>query len=84
MKCSNDEENREVIGDIKTESVHEVWHGEKLNAVRKLQKCDRGFMDSEVCRSCYLPRKTTEEVAKIDERSFIVRNYTLRSQIVGK
>ena len=34
MKCSNDEENREVIGDIKTESVHEVWHGEKLNAVR--------------------------------------------------
>ena len=27
MKCSNDEENKEVIGDIKTETVHQVWHG---------------------------------------------------------
>lgn len=84
MKCSNDEENREIIGDIKTQSVHEVWHGKKLNAVRELQKCNRGFMDSEVCRRCYLPRKTTEEVAQIDDRSFIVRNYTLRNQVVGK
>jgi radical SAM protein with 4Fe4S-binding SPASM domain len=84
MKCSNDEENREVVGDIKEQTVHEVWHGEKLNAVRELHKRDRGFMESEVCRRCYLPRKTTEEPAEIDGRSFIVRNYTFRLQVVGK
>ena len=84
MKCSNDEENREVVGDLKTQSVHDVWHGEKLNAVRQLHKQDRGFMQSDVCRRCYLPRKTTEEPAEIDGRTFIVRNYTFRIQVVGK
>jgi radical SAM protein with 4Fe4S-binding SPASM domain len=84
MKCSNDEENREVVGDINTQTVHEVWHGEKLNGVRALHKEDRGFMKSEVCRRCYLPRKTTEEPAEIDGRSFIVRNYTFRIQVVGQ
>jgi radical SAM protein with 4Fe4S-binding SPASM domain len=84
MKCSNDEENREVVGDINIQTVHEVWHGEKLNGVRALHKEDRGFMKSEVCRRCYLPRKTTEEPAEIDGRSFIVRNYTFRIQVVGQ
>ena len=84
MKCSNDEENREVVGDLKSQTVHEIWHGEKLNAVRALHKQDRGFMQSEVCRKCYLPRKTTEEPAEIDGRTFIVRNYTFRIQVVGK
>lgn len=84
MKCSNDEENREVVGDLKGQTVHEVWHGEKLNAVRALHKQDRGFMQSEVCRKCYLPRKTTEEPAEIDGRTFIVRNYTFRIQVVGQ
>lgn len=84
MKCSNDEENQDVVGDIRRESVREVWHGEKLEAVRALHKRDRGFMESEVCRRCYLPRKTTEEPAEIDGRSFLVRNYTFRLQVVGK
>lgn len=84
MKCSNDEENREVIGDIRQETVHQIWHGEKMQAVRELHKRKRGFMDSEVCRRCYLPRQTTEEVASVDGREFIVRNYTNRAQVVGK
>lgn len=84
MKCSNDEENQEVVGDIRRESVRDVWHGEKLEAVRALHKQDRGFMASGVCRRCYLPRKTTEEQAEVDGRSFIVRNYTFRIQVVGK
>ena len=84
MKCSNDEENREVVGDLNHQSVHEVWHGEKLTAVRDLHKRERGFMESDVCRHCYLPRKTTEERASIRDREFIVHNYTMREQTVGK
>ena len=78
------EENRVVVGNLNRQTVHEVWHGEKLTAVRELHKRDRGFMESAVCRKCYLPRKTTEEPAEIDGRSFIVRNYTFRIQVVGK
>lgn len=84
MKCSNDEENREVIGDINKETVRQVWHGEKMQAVREVQKQPGGFMQSAVCRKCYLPRETNEEEASIDGRTFIVRNYLHRSQEIGK
>ena len=84
MKCSNDEENLEVIGDINAETVHQVWHGEKMNAVRELHKRDRGFMESKVCRKCYLPRKTEEEPSEVNGRSFVVKNYMFRVQTIGE
>ena len=84
MKCANDELNSEVVGDIKTETVHEIWHGEKLTAVRELHMRDRGFLESPVCKRCCLPRKTADEPAEIDGRSFSVKNYTFRVQVVGK
>ena len=84
MKCSNDEENREVIGDIKTQTVHEIWHGPQMQAVRDQHKRANGFMESAVCRKCYLPRQTRDEEATVDGRTFVVRNYVNRSQTVGK
>ncbi|CAN4273447.1 Radical_SAM domain containing protein [Methylophilaceae bacterium] len=84
MKCSNDEENREVIGDIEKETVHQVWHGEKMQAVRNMHLQPRGFMQSAVCRKCYLPRKTEDEAAQVGERTFTVRNYVHRIQLIGK
>lgn len=84
MKCSNDEENRETVGDIKRETVHQIWHGEKLTAVRELHKRAQGFMSSEVCRKCYLPRKTMDELAEVNGRQFTVKNYIFRLQVIGK
>lgn len=84
MKCSNDEENREVIGDINKQSVHEVWHGEAMQKVRDQHQRARGFMESPVCRKCYLPRKTQDEEAQVGARTFTVRNYVHRIQVVGK
>lgn len=84
MKCSNDEENDEVVGDINKESIKTVWHGEQLNAIRELQKQPNGFLKSAVCRKCYLPRVTEVEDAQIDDRTIIVLNYVDRSQEIGK
>jgi radical SAM protein with 4Fe4S-binding SPASM domain len=84
MKCSNDEENREVIGDARTQSVHEIWHGEKMKAVREMHLQPRGFLNSPVCRRCYLPRKTEDDLGRVDDRTFVVRNYTRRNQLIGK
>ncbi|HLP97547.1 MAG TPA: radical SAM/SPASM domain-containing protein [Sideroxyarcus sp.] len=84
MKCSNDEENREVIGDIKKETVHQVWHGENMNAVREMHKQPCGFMQSAVCRKCYLPRLTQDEEAQVGDRKFIIKNYVHRAQAIGK
>jgi len=57
MKCSNDQENREIIGDANKQTIHALRHSEKMKAVRDLHKRDRGFMKSAVCKHCYLPRK---------------------------
>ncbi|HEY4372675.1 MAG TPA: radical SAM/SPASM domain-containing protein [Burkholderiales bacterium] len=84
MKCSNDEENREVIGDARTQTVHEIWHGEKMQKVREMHLQPRGFMNSAVCRKCYLPRKTQDDVGEVGGRTFVVRNYTRRIQLIGK
>lgn len=84
MKCSNDEENREVIGDINKQTVHAIWHGEAMQRVRDLHKKSKGFMDSAVCKKCYLPRKTKDEESQVGARTFIVRNYVHRIQVVGK
>ena len=84
MKCSNDEESAEVIGDINHDSVHSVWHGEKMNRVRDLHKQLGGFRQSSVCQKCYLPRKTESEISTINLHTFTVENYTNRIQVVGK
>ncbi len=84
MKCSNDEENWEVIADIKTETVHQVWHGDDMNKIREMHKKPLGFMESAVCRKCYLPRETIDEEASVDDRTFTVKNYIDRTQVVGK
>ena len=84
MKCSNDEETQEVIGDIKKESVHAVWHSEAMTRVREMHKQPRGFMQSPVCRKCYLPRMTRDDISQVSGRIFLVKNYTQRIQIIGK
>ena len=84
MKCSNDEENVELVGDVKIETVHQIWHGEKMQKVREMHKKPRGFMDSNICKKCYLPRKTIDEKAEVNGRTFTVRNYVFRIQEVGK
>lgn len=84
MKCSNDEENREVVGNANQETVHQIWHGEAMNRVRALHRQPRGFLQSSVCKRCYLPRNTEEESASVGSRTFVIKNYTRRLQIVGR
>ena len=83
MKCSNDEENREVIGDLNKETVHQVWHGEAMREVRMMHRMKQGFMQSKVCRDCYLPRKTQDETVSMSGREFVVKNYVNRTQKIG-
>lgn len=84
VKCSNDEHNQEVIGDLKQQSVKQIWHGEAMTKVREMHMQTRGFMQSPVCRKCYLPRMTRDDVGQVDGRTFIVKNYTRRIQIIGR
>ncbi len=85
LMCSNDEENMNVIGDINIESLYSIWHGEKLELIRKEMKKKGGFKNISVCRKCYLPRATEEnEKAYVNGREIIIKNYVGRTQIVGE
>ena len=79
MLCANDEKNMHTIGNIKEESVYDIWHGEKLNSVRNIHKKPCGYKELEVCRHCYLPVETEDgERAIVNGREIIVRNYVYK------
>ncbi len=85
MMCTNDEENTEYIGNVNEDSIYEIWHGERLNAIRELHKKRDGFMEIPVCRKCFLPRKTeTIETAVVNGREFVIKNYINRNQVIGR
>ena len=85
MACSNDENGRMCMGDVKTQSIHEIWHGEALTKMREAHSKMGGFKDLELCKLCYLPRKTEDnETSSVDGREFIIRNYVGRTQEIGK
>jgi radical SAM protein with 4Fe4S-binding SPASM domain len=85
MMCSNDEENDHIIGDANTQTIHEIWHGDNLNKVRKTHLEKDGFKNLDVCKRCYLPRATeTNETSVVNGRNFDILNYSNRTQEVGK
>lgn len=75
MMCANDEENDFVVGNANNDTIHAIWHGEKMTYVRNQLSLTDGFKSILPCRKCFLPRKTNEEVHRVQDRNFIVRNY---------
>tara|TARA_B110000444_G_scaffold90697_1_gene85697 strand:- start:36809 stop:38077 length:1269 start_codon:yes stop_codon:yes gene_type:complete len=84
MMCSNDENGDAIIGNAKYQTIHEIWHGKRMNLMRKLHAMEDGFKKVHVCKICYYPRKTEgSETAKVGEREINIENYINRSQIIG-
>lgn len=85
MMCSNDEENSEVIGDAKKQTIHDIWHGERLNKMREIHKKTDGFKEIPVCKKCYLPRDLDEsEKVTVSGREITIKNYANRKQQIGQ
>lgn len=85
MMCSNDEENSHILGNANTETIYSIWHGEKLNNVRKLHLENEGYKNLDVCKKCYLPRATeSTESSEVNGRKFDILNYVNRIQKIGK
>jgi MoaA/NifB/PqqE/SkfB family radical SAM enzyme len=85
MMCSNDQKCLEIIGDTNSQTIHEIWHSEKLNKMREIHKKQCGFKEIPVCKNCYLPRLTEDgETAEVNGRKFIIKNYVNRKQEIGQ
>ncbi len=83
--CSSDDYMDIDIGDARTQTIHEMWHGDKFNHVRALHAQPDGFKSLKPCRNCFYPRKTAaDEEARINGRVIRIENYINRAQVVGK
>ena len=82
--CSNDEMESNPIGDVKKDSIFDIWHGEKMSKAREIHLAHKGVDEILPCKFCYLPRKTQQEKVNVDNRLIRIDNYIDRDQTVGK
>jgi radical SAM protein with 4Fe4S-binding SPASM domain len=83
--CSNDDNVEVVLGDAFQQSVHEIWHGAKMNELRRLHQQPDGFKKLPSCARCYYPRKAVpNETATINRRVIYIQNYVNRKQVIGQ
>tara|TARA_B110000483_G_scaffold243618_1_gene334564 strand:+ start:5451 stop:6557 length:1107 start_codon:yes stop_codon:yes gene_type:complete len=75
MICTNDEETDHPVGNSYENTIHELWHSEALNNFRKRHLKKDGFKEIDICRRCYMPRKTKEEYSSVHGRPLLVQNY---------
>jgi len=84
LLCSNDEAGEYVIGNAYEEKLYDIWHGEKIQAVRELHKKHVGFKEVTPCKRCYLPRKTKPITKVIGGKKIIVDKYVGRTDNIGE
>jgi len=82
--CYNDEMGSVEVGDTQKETLHEIWHGKKLNDARKIHLKHLGVKELSPCKYCMYPRKTQKVQKQVGDKSVSVENYTTRSQTVGR
>lgn len=82
--CSNDDFMDSLVGDANIETIHQIWHGARLQSIRDIHKRPNGFKNIEACKACYYPRKAeADEETLINDRVIKIENYVNRSQVVG-
>jgi radical SAM protein with 4Fe4S-binding SPASM domain len=52
--CCADFDGREILGDVRTSTIREIWNNDRYRAVRRAQLVEGG---PSICQSCDLPKK---------------------------
>ncbi|MBA7661815.1 GTP 3',8-cyclase [subsurface metagenome] len=82
--CPNDEFGEYTLGDAYEESLHSIWHNEKISKARQLHREHMGYRELGPCKKCFLPRKTQPTVEKIGNKKIEVEKYIGRAEEIGK
>lgn len=84
LLCSNDEYGRYIVGDTNTQSLYDIWHGEKMEKARELHLKHIGYKELSPCKDCYLPRKTLAAKEKIGGKDIVVDKYVGAPELITK
>lgn len=72
--CCREESKEITFGNVKDDSIFEVWNSEKLRKFRFDQLNNRRY-DYEICRNCYFPDTTTYEEDNLDKYASELINF---------
>lgn len=75
MMCMNDTTTTIVIGDANTESLHSIWHGEKMTSIREIHAKHQGCEKLNPCKQCALPLDTYNEEIDVGGRTVVAEKY---------
>jgi radical SAM protein with 4Fe4S-binding SPASM domain len=84
LLCSNDEMGKGILGNVNYQTIKEIWHGNKINLMRRLHREKRAYRELEVCRECHFPRKLIEKEFVIGNRTYHIKQYVNRIDEIGK
>jgi organic radical activating enzyme len=82
--CINDELGRQPIGDLRLQSVRDVWHGKPMTEVRSTHVACKGYDTYAPCKDCYLPRQTAMVPHQVGARTIFLEELVGREQVVGR
>lgn len=78
--CVYDDYGSYILGDVRNESIYEIWHGRRLNEARGwFRKRNRKWWEDAPCKYCAYPRKREKiENILIDGHNVTVEKYVNR------
>jgi radical SAM protein with 4Fe4S-binding SPASM domain len=74
-QCISDYAGKKILGDASRESLMEIWHGEKAEAVRQAFRDHDYLTKNDACRFCSYGLKTKPEEINIGNEVMSVRRY---------
>ncbi|MFC2051133.1 radical SAM/SPASM domain-containing protein [Chloroflexota bacterium] len=73
-QCHSDYLEKNVLGDVKKQSLYEIWHGEPFKEVRKLHKTGRSLKLAP-CRECSYRGEMEEVTVDVDGKKQNILKY---------
>jgi MoaA/NifB/PqqE/SkfB family radical SAM enzyme len=74
VQCICDYNEQDLLGDVREESIHAIWHGEKFNRLRETIR-NGGPLSNQVCCNCHDTGIMYEERIRVGEREMTVELY---------
>ena len=84
MMCANDEVGHHVVGNANRETIHQIWHGDTMQEIRRLHIAHKGAEKLHACSNCYLPLKTYPATISVGGRPVVADKYLGGKQRVSE
>ncbi len=73
-QCHGDYLERNILGDVKANTLREIWHGEKFNNLRSLMR-NKKRLDTPPCKICCDGGITQEENIIVEDKKMKILKY---------